>query len=66
MKVQRKEIVIVTMDIKINDPFQNFGNTQPQTSYTILYRRNSIKRMMDKTLVRKKGAPPFTQVCGNV
>ncbi len=37
MKVQRKETVIVTTDIELNDPLQNFGDRQPRTSYTVLY-----------------------------
>jgi hypothetical protein len=52
--------------IYINDPLQNFGDTQPQMSYTILYILNSIKQTMEKTFKSEKGDPPFTQVCGNV
>jgi hypothetical protein len=48
-----------------NDPLQIFGDRQPQTSYTISYLRISIRQAMEN-LVRKKGAPPCTQVCGNV
>ncbi len=66
MKVQRKDTVIVITDIELNDPLQNFGDRQPRTSYTILYIQISIRRMVEKTQVRKKGAPPCTQVCGNV
>ena len=48
MKVQQKKIVIVTTDIELNDSLQNFGDRQPQTSYTILYVQISIRRMMEK------------------
>ncbi len=65
MKVQQKETVIVTMDIELNDHLQNFGNRQPQMSYTILY-MNQYKMNNGKNSSQKKGAPPCTQVCENV
>jgi hypothetical protein len=44
--------------IYMNDPFQNFGDTQPRTSYTILNIQNSIKQMMEKPpKSEKKGLP---------
>jgi len=48
--------------IYINDPFQNFGDTQPRTSYTILYIRNCIKRTMEKTPKSEKRGYPFYPV----
>jgi hypothetical protein len=59
MKVQRKETVIVTTDIELNDPLQNFGNRQPQTSYTISYIRISIRQTMEKTRQKKRGSPLY-------
>jgi hypothetical protein len=51
--------------IYINDPFQNFGNTQPQTSYTILYIQISIRQTMEKTLKsEKKGLPLLPRYVG--
>ncbi len=43
MKVQRKETVIVTTDIELNDSLQNFGDRQPRMSYTISYIRIRIR-----------------------
>jgi hypothetical protein len=58
--MQGKETVIVTMNIKINDPFQNFGDTQPGMFYTILYIQNSIKQTMEKTpKSEKRGSPLY-------
>jgi hypothetical protein len=59
MKVQRKETVIVTMDIELNDPLQNFGDRQPETSYTILYIQISIRQTMEKTRQEKRGSPLY-------
>jgi hypothetical protein len=48
-----------------NDPLQNFGDRQPRMSYTISYIQ--INKTNDgKNSRQKKGAPPCTQVCGNV
>jgi hypothetical protein len=59
MKVQQKETVIVTTDIELNDPLQNFGDRQPQTSYTISYIQISIIQTMEKTLKSEKRGSPL-------
>ena len=65
MKVQWNETVIVTTDIELNDPLQNFGNRQPQTSYIISYIQISIRQTMEKTLrPEKKGLPLVPRYVG--
>jgi hypothetical protein len=59
MKVQRKETVIVTTDIELNDPLQNFVDRQPGTSYTISYIRISIRQTMEETLKSEKRGSPL-------
>jgi hypothetical protein len=58
MKVQRKETVIVTTDIELIDPLQNFGDRQPRTSYTISY-RNQYKTNNGKYFSQKKRGSPL-------
>ncbi len=41
MKVQRKETIIVTTDIELKDPLQNFGDRQPRTSYLFIGEMNT-------------------------
>jgi hypothetical protein len=64
MKVQRKETVIVTTDIELNDPLQNFGDRQPGTSYTISYMNQYKTNDGKKLFSEKKGLPHVPRYVG--
>jgi hypothetical protein len=65
MKVQRKETVIVTMDIELNDPLQIFGNRQPPTSYMYYFvYTNQYKTNDGKNSSEKKGFPLVPRYVG--